>query len=234
MGQNEVRQIVVDAILFDMDGTLIDSTPGVLKAWETFSRDYSLGDSLAIAHETHGRRLYDTLKEYCKIDEENKLQEEIDRFENEVILGGPVALPGALALLEQLNSIGAKWTIVTSASNKFAFKALERAGLPQPEVGIITSNDVVRGKPHPDPYQAGASLCKVDAENCLVVEDAVSGIKAGKAAGARVLAVCTSTTKDRLLASEVKPDDIISNLEHIKVVVTTEGHLDIKLPAATH
>jgi hypothetical protein len=54
--------------------TLIDSTPGVLKAWEIFAKDYSLGDSAAIAHATHGRRLYDTLKEYCHIEDEVKLQ----------------------------------------------------------------------------------------------------------------------------------------------------------------
>lgn len=53
--------------------TLIDSTPGVLKAWQTFASDYALGDSAAIAHATHGRRLYDTFKEYCKIDDEEKL-----------------------------------------------------------------------------------------------------------------------------------------------------------------
>jgi beta-phosphoglucomutase-like phosphatase (HAD superfamily) len=58
----------------EMHRTLIDSTPGVLKAWETFSADYSLGDSAAIAHATHGRRLYDTLKEYCHIEDEAKLQ----------------------------------------------------------------------------------------------------------------------------------------------------------------
>ncbi|KAG5654288.1 hypothetical protein H0H81_005137 [Sphagnurus paluster] len=56
-----------------MDGTLIDSTPGVLKAWDIFARDYSLGDSTKVAHETHGRRLYDTLKEYCKIGDDTRL-----------------------------------------------------------------------------------------------------------------------------------------------------------------
>ncbi|EAU92966.2 hypothetical protein CC1G_03753 [Coprinopsis cinerea okayama7 len=220
------QQISVAAILFDMDGTLIDSTPGVLKAWEIFARDYSLGDSLKVAHETHGRRLYDTIREYCKVDDEAKLLEEIDRFESEVIAGGPVALPGALVLLNNLNAIDAKWTIVTSASNKFAFRALERAGLPLPKgVGIITSNDVSRGKPHPDPYEAGASLCGVKSNDCLVVEDAISGIKAGKAAGSRVLAVCTSTTQDRLLSSDVQPDVIIPNLEGVKATKHGESIL---------
>ncbi|KAF6766452.1 HAD-like domain-containing protein [Ephemerocybe angulata] len=186
------QKIIVDAILFDMDGTLIDSTPGVLKAWELFCKDYSLGDSETIAHETHGRRLYDTLKEYCKIDEGReapcKCTAEIDRFEDEVILGGPVALPGTLELLNRV------------PSNKYTPGALNKAGLPIPKIGYVTSNDVSKGKPFPDPYLAGALKCGVDAKNCLVVEDAVSGLTAGRAAGAKVLAVCTSTPKERLLA----------------------------------
>lgn len=136
--------------------TLIDSTPGVLKAWKTFSDDYNLGDSETVAHATHGRRLYDTLKEYCGIEEEDLLlvriflqvwralwscdliqcpQQEIDRFEDEVIEGGPMALPGAIDLLTKVSSsqtfrssyiphsliqlhshpaTNSKWTIVTS------------------------------------------------------------------------------------------------------------------------
>ncbi|KAG5646080.1 hypothetical protein DXG03_004503 [Asterophora parasitica] len=76
-----------------MDGTLIDSTPGVLKAWERFARDYSLGDSLKIADETHGRRLYDTLKEYCKIKDQVKLEVRIlsmmrhSRISRDVVVG---------------------------------------------------------------------------------------------------------------------------------------------------
>ncbi|KAH6917131.1 HAD-like domain-containing protein [Coprinopsis sp. MPI-PUGE-AT-0042] len=223
-----IQEIFVDAVLFDMDGTLLDSTPGVLAAWATFAKDYNLGDSLEVAHQTHGRRLYDTLKEYCKIDDEEKLLQEIDRFEDEVIAGGPVGLPGALTLLEQLNSLDAKWTIATSASRNFALKALERAGAPLPKSGIITSNDVPRGKPHPDPYEAAAKLLGVEVGNCVVVEDAISGIKAGKASGARVLGVCTSTSRDVLLSSDVHPDFVIPNLAGLKVDVS-EGRIQLQL-----
>ncbi|KAG6866270.1 hypothetical protein C0991_006857, partial [Blastosporella zonata] len=181
----------VDAILFDMDGTLIDSTPGVLKAWATFANDYALGDSTKIAHETHGRRLYDTLQEYCKIEGE-KLITEISRFEDEVIQGGPTDLPGAVALIKQLERADAHlWNIVTSASNKYAPRALERAGIPLPSAGLITSNDVTAG---------------------LVVEDAISGLRSGRAAGARTLAVCTSTPRDVLLECDARPDYIVEDL----------------------
>ncbi|KAH9486653.1 putative phosphatase HAD1 [Psilocybe cubensis] len=205
-----------------MDGTLIDSTPGVLRAWRIFSDDYKLGDSESVAHETHGRRLYDTLKEYCGITDEERLLQEIDRFEEEVIEGGPMALPGAIDLLRKLNSdpsTSSKWTIVTSASNKYAPRALERSGVPLPSVGIITSNDVSEGKPHPAPYLAGSLRCSINPENCLVVEDAISGLKSGRAAGCRTLAVCTSTLRSKILDSGVQPDFIVSDLTKVSVAV---------------
>ncbi|KAJ7837173.1 HAD-like domain-containing protein [Mycena olivaceomarginata] len=208
--------IVVDAVLFDMDGTLLDSTPGLEKAWATFCNDYHLGDPATVVHDTHGRRLYDTLKEYCHINDESKLQAEIDRFEEEVINGGPVRLPGVSALLAQLSSETAfGWTIVTSATPNYAPRALERCGIPLPRAGIVTSSDVSQGKPHPDPYLAGAEKCGVDPKKCLVVEDAISGMLSGKAAGARVLAVCTSTPRNTILASGAAPSYIVTDLSKV-------------------
>ncbi|KAF7310498.1 hypothetical protein HMN09_00592300 [Mycena chlorophos] len=210
------RTITVDAILFDMDGTLIDSTPGLHKAWETFSIDYNLGDYLQIVHDTHGRRLADTLKDLCRINDETKLQSEIDRFEEKVIEGGPIVLPGVHSLLSQLSSRDALgWTIVTSATSNYAPRALERCNITLPQAGIVTSNDVTRGKPNPEPYLAGAAKCGADAINCLVVEDAISGIRAGKAAGSAVLAVCTSTARETIIESDAGPDFVVSDLTKV-------------------
>jgi HAD superfamily hydrolase (TIGR01509 family) len=221
------KSAVVDAVLFDMDGTLIDSTPGVLSAWERFSTDYNLGDHLKVAHETHGRRLYDTLREYCQIKDEETLQSEIDRFEDLVIQAGPVALPGAVELLDQLETLAPmRWTIVTSASNKHAPRAIQRAGLPTPKVGIVTSNDVMHGKPHPAPYLAGAQKCGIEPARCLVSEDALSGLKAGKAAGAVTLAVCTTTSRLVLLSSGTNPDFIVNDLTRVSTHLV-EGRLEI-------
>ncbi|PFH54713.1 hypothetical protein AMATHDRAFT_72473 [Amanita thiersii Skay4041] len=206
-----VKTVTVDGLLFDMDGTLIDSTPGVFKAWATFSTDYNLGDHRKITHATHGRRLYDTLAEYCSITNEAMLLAEIDRFEDEVIQGGPLSLPGAITLLAQ-----------------YAPRAIERCGLPIPAVGIITSNDVPRGKPYPDPYLAGAQRCTIEPTNCLVVEDAISGLKSGKAAGARTLAVCTSTSRDMILRSEANPDFIVADLTCISVSFVN-GELEVSI-----
>ncbi|KJA29361.1 hypothetical protein HYPSUDRAFT_32773 [Hypholoma sublateritium FD-334 SS-4] len=211
--------------------TLIDSTPGVLQAWKTFSSDYNLGDSSTIAHATHGRRLYDTLKEYCGITDDARLLEEIDRFEDQVIEGGPQALPGASDLVSQLSSqssSSSRWTIVTSASNGYAPRALKRSGITLPLKGIITSNDVARGKPHPDPYLAGAALLGIDATKCLVVEDAISGLKSGRAAGSLTLAVCTSTERDVIVKSDAKPDFIVTDLTKVSLKVEN-GRLELTI-----
>ncbi|RDB29154.1 Sugar phosphatase YfbT [Hypsizygus marmoreus] len=224
-----VAVITVDAILFDMDGTLIDSTPGVFKAWETFARDYNLEDSAEIAHATHGRRLYDTLKEYCHINEESKLKTEIDRFEDEVIQGGPTLLPGAIALIEQLRpETSHRWTIVTSASDNYAPRALSRAGIPLPRAGLVTSNDVSHGKPHPAPYLAGAQKCGVDPAKCLVVEDAISGLKSGRSAGAQTLAVCTSTTRETILKSGADPHYLVNDLTKVSAQ-SVDGKIEVTI-----
>lgn len=101
---------------------------------------------------------------------------------------------------------------MTSATNVYTPRALERCGIPLPPAGLVTSNDVARGKPHPDPYIAGAKTCGIDPKNCLVVEDAPSGLKAGHAAGSKTLAVCTSHTKQLLLDSGANPDYIVTDL----------------------
>ena len=115
------------------------------------------------------------------------------------------------------------------ASRNFALKALERAGAPLPKAGIITSNDVARGKPHPDPYEAAARLLGVEAKNCecyptssfTTMNQSPSRcrcgrchlrIKAGNSSGAHVLGVCTSTSRDVLLSSDVQPDFVLANL----------------------
>lgn len=212
--------ITVDAILFDMDGTLIDSTPGVLIAWDSFGREYGF-DGAAAAHDGHGRRLTESLVEKCNLETPEQIAAAILRFEEAVIDGGPIALPAAQALLSQIDAGSSPsargWTIVTSATNVYTPKALSRTGIPVPAAGYVTADDVERGKPEPDPYLAGAARVGVDPKNCLVVEDAPSGLLAGHRAGARTLAVCTSHTRDKIIASGVNPDFIANDLTKVSV-----------------
>ncbi|KAE9409370.1 HAD-like protein [Gymnopus androsaceus JB14] len=204
----------------------------VQAAWEVFCADYALGDATAIVHATHGKRLYETLRDICGIQEEEKLLAEIERFEEEVIRGGPVALPGAIDLLSKLNSLQANWTIVTSATNYFAPRALQRCGIPLPTASIVTSNDVAKGKPHPEPYATGATRVGVEPSACLVVEDAISGLLAGKSAGSTTVGVCTSTSRKILEESDASPDFIVSDLTCVQVRRVEQGleiSIDVEL-----
>ncbi|KAI9509882.1 HAD-like protein [Russula earlei] len=223
--------ITVDAILFDLDGTLVDSTPGVTAAWDRFGREYGF-DGPAAAHSAHGRRLADTLGQWCKLEGSEQIAAAIVRFEEAVIQRGPIVLPGARALLEQIeagSSPSARgWTIVTSASNVYAPQALARTGIPVPAAGYVTSNDVERGKPQPDPYLAGAERVGADPKNCLVVEDAPSGLLAGRAAGAHTLAVCSSYTRDEIMASGATPEFIVDDLTKVSAT-WVDGKVVIKI-----
>jgi len=109
--------IIVDAILFDMDGTLVDSTPGVVKTWHVYAERFGF-DAEAAIKATHGVRLWDSLRTWCNITDEQRIKEEADRFEEGVIEGGVVALPGVHSLLDALRAGSTPdkpgWTIVTS------------------------------------------------------------------------------------------------------------------------
>ncbi|KAG9314688.1 HAD-like domain-containing protein [Chiua virens] len=198
---NQESKIRVDAILFDLDGTLIDSTPGVIYAWDEFRKQYTYLPS-DIAHLTHGRRLKDTLREHCRITDEMVLEKEIMRFELLVVHQrdglGPQVLNGAQKLLNELSEIAPdNW--YHRHIRFYAGLAIPKCSLPVPRKGYVTADDVTEGKPKPGPYIAGASTLGISPEKCLVVEDAPSGLKAGRAAGARTLAVCTSHQPETLL-----------------------------------
>ncbi|KIY45229.1 HAD-like protein, partial [Fistulina hepatica ATCC 64428] len=225
--------------------TLVDSTPGVLKGWEILCTEMCTEAdfagltpkeySLKVAGLTHGRRPYQTLPEYCHVtgtDEE--LWAAIRRFEDLILEGGSVILPGVAKLVSELNAVpemANRWTIVTSGSNTYAPRALKRCDIPIPPHGIVCANDVTHGKPHPEPYLAGAKICQVDPKNCLVVEDAPSGIQAGRSAGCNTLAVCTSMSREFLTPEN--PDYIVTNLSKVsvawvngKIAVTIDESLD--------
>ncbi|KAG9085274.1 hypothetical protein FS749_004570 [Ceratobasidium sp. UAMH 11750] len=210
--------ITVDAILFDMDGTLVDSTPGVLGAWDQFGKDYPFLDIQEILESSHGVRSIDTLRRWLRLDSEEKLETEVTRFESEVIRHGLVLLPGVQQILDQLKEGSTEeipgWTIVTSATRWYAPRALKSVNIPLPK-HMVMAEDVERGKPNPDPYLQGAKNCHVDPKNCLVVEDAVSGLKAGRVAGAKVLGVCTSSP--RATVEKGEPDYIVQDLTKVSV-----------------
>ena len=184
------------ALLFDMDGVLIDSTPAVARVWTRFALRHGF-DPAEVVHRAHGRPSIMTVREYLPNGDHLAENKEIERGEI-VDLDGIVPLPGALELLTALPR--GRWTIVTSCTRRLAEVRLKTSGLPRPEV-FVTSSDITNGKPAPDPYLKGAEVLGFAAQDCVVVEDAPAGVHSGKAAGPRVIALCTTVAAQELWAA---------------------------------
>jgi mannitol-1-/sugar-/sorbitol-6-phosphatase len=213
--------IECEALLFDMDGVLIDSTPAVARVWSKWARARGFNPEEVVAH-AHGRPSITTVREYLPDSDHEAENRIVERAEIED-LEGVVPLPGARELLVSLPSN--RWTIVTSSTRALAEVRLRAAGLPAPE-RFVTSTDVVNGKPHPEPFLKAAKILGFDASRCVVVEDAPAGIRAGKAAGARVIAFPTTSTRDRLM--EAGADWVAKNSAAI-LLVSAQGGLKLKL-----
>ncbi|HKN74266.1 MAG TPA: HAD family hydrolase [Candidatus Acidoferrum sp.] len=184
------------AVLFDMDGVLVDSTPAVARVWTVWARHHGF-DPDEVVRKAHGRPSIATIRELLPDGDHDAENREVERGEIEDI-ADVVALPGALELLQSIPE--ARWTVVTSASRRLAVVRLRAAGLPVPE-HLVTASDLPRGKPFPDPYQKGAEVLGISPADCLVAEDAVSGVRSGKAAGARVLGLRTTSAEEELLSA---------------------------------
>ena len=187
-------QIQCDALLFDMDGVLINSTPAVARVWRRWAMERGFNPEEVVAR-AHGRPSLTTVKEYLPDADHEAENREVERREIED-LEGVVPLPGALNLLSRLPAD--RWTIVTSCTRALAEVRIRAAGLPLPKT-LITSNDITNGKPHPDPYVKGAAKLGVSPAECVVVEDVPAGVRSGKAAGARVMAFTTTVGASVLL-----------------------------------
>jgi sugar-phosphatase len=167
--------LACSAFLFDLDGVLIDSTPAVARVWKQWAIEHGF-DPEQVIRSAHGRPSISTLRDYLP----NADLQDVRAF------------AGAQSLLSVLPR--KRWTIVTSCTRSLAQVRLQAAGLPVPE-RMVTSDDVERGKPDPEPYLTGAARLGFPPHECVVVEDAPAGIRAGRAAGARVIALRT-TAKD--------------------------------------
>ncbi|GBE80026.1 predicted protein [Sparassis crispa] len=220
-----------DAILFDMDGTLVDSTAGVVGAWSLFAESYPGINVHEILSSSHGVRTVDNLRIHCGVEDPEELQREAVRFEEAIVSTsslngrrGIVALPGAHEIIDDLLSVAKfpkpRWAICTSATRSYASAALNLAGFPLPDV-LVAAEDVTKGKPEPDPYLLGAKRCGVPPERCLVIEDAPSGVRSGNAAGCKTLALLT--THSRKQVEDSQPDFIIKDLSSVNMRRTENG-----------
>jgi sugar-phosphatase len=183
-------------VLFDLDGVLVDSTPAVARCWTKWSLEHGFVPE-EVVRRAHGRPSIATLRELLPNADHEAENLQMERWEIEDV-GDVVPLPGALRLLQALPR--ERWTIVTSCTRLLAEVRIRAAGLPWPNQ-LITSADVQRGKPDPEPYFKGATRLGLSPADCLVVEDAPAGIRAGKAAGAAVLALRTTAGDSELTAA---------------------------------
>jgi len=209
-------------ILFDLDGVLIDSTPAVTRVWSRWAGRHGFSPE-EVVKKAHGRPSLATIKEFLpdadyEIENQKVEQSEIADLE------GVVALPGARELLRALPQNC--WTIVTSCTRQLAEVRLRAAGLSIPE-RLVTCCDVENGKPHPEPYLKGAALLGVPAANCVVMEDVPAGIRSGKAAGTRVIAVRTTTSDEELKSAGA--DWIVEGCKSIALVASHDGQLKLEL-----
>jgi sugar-phosphatase len=173
------------AFLFDMDGTLLDSSAVVERVWMTWAREHGI-DPQALHAALHGVRAEDTIRRFAgptlDVARETEwiLQAELNDVE------GIVQLDGIGAFIARLEP--SEWAVVTSATKALATVRLRAANLPLPQV-FVTAEDVRRGKPDPEGFLLAANKLGVSIEQCLVFEDSPAGVKAAKAAGAHVAIV---------------------------------------------
>ena len=208
------------AILFDLDGVLMDSGAAVERAWTRWAVGHEL-DVAGVLAEAHGRRTQDTIRAvapWLDVETETRGLEAGESDDTD----GVVALPGAASLLESLPSD--RWAVATSGSRRLATTRLAHGGLPLPRV-LVTAEDVERGKPDPQPYLAAAAALGVEPSQCLVVEDAPAGIAAGKAAGAAVLAVTTTFPVSELGAADYQAP----SLAGVRLQDVSSGELELVL-----
>jgi sugar-phosphatase len=181
-------------LLFDLDGVLIDSTPAVARVWRRWAIEHGFNPEEVVAR-AHGRPSLTTVREYLPNSNHEVKNCEVERREI-ADLEGVVPLPGALELLASLPHD--RWTIVTSCTRPLAEVRIRAAGLPLPKT-MITSSDITHGKPHPElPGSMVVSAFKQQSPDTIVILYSRPGVKAGKAAGARVIAFTTTVDEEKL------------------------------------
>jgi len=191
-----VTSVETKGLLFDMDGVLIRSIGSVERCWQRWCKQYGVPNAEHFKVQ-HGVRAQDIARGLKPEWDEAELAEGLRTIEEMEIedTGDVEVLPGAKALLERIPP--ERWAVVTSATRRLVVARLAAAGLPVP-ARVVSGDMVERGKPDPEPYRRGAELLGLAPAECVVVEDAPSGVGAGIAAGCCVLGLLTTHTASQL------------------------------------
>jgi len=196
------------AILFDLDGVLVDSTRSVARQWRLWAEENNIDPEkvLAIAH---GRRTIEVVQILAPHLDAKAEESRIEKREADDI-DGVAVMPGAAELLKSIPD--GRWCVVTSGTRYLATSRLRFAQLPIPRV-LVAADDVQTGKPDPEPYLKGAELLEVKPAECLVIEDAPAGIRSARAGGMKAIALTSTYPQSELREA----DAILQNLGKIQV-----------------
>jgi sugar-phosphatase len=198
-----VRSFRCRAILFDLDGVLVDSAECIERTWRKWAGRHGLNADRVISL-AHGRRAIETVR---LIAPELSADEELAALaaSESTTSEGIYEIEGARALLERLPPRG--WGVVTSGIRAVAEFRIQHTRLPSPPV-MICADEIANGKPDPEGYLLAAAALGRSPEECIVIEDAPAGIESARAAGMRVLAVAVTYPHERLDSA----DAIVSRL----------------------
>ncbi len=216
-----MRTFVCSAILFDLDGVLVDSTRSVSRQWRLWAGENKLDPERIVAI-AHGIRTIEVVKlvaPYLDAEAEAAKIEQREADDHD----GVSVMPGAAKLVGSIPD--GRWCIVTSGTHRLATARLRLANLPTPAV-LVAADDVTKGKPDPEPYLKGARLLGFEPQDCLVIEDAPAGIRAAHAGGMKVIAL-TSTYPAAKLS---EADAVAENIAQLRVQGVKEGwHFEISV-----
>jgi mannitol-1-/sugar-/sorbitol-6-phosphatase len=197
------------AILFDLDGVLVDSTGSVDLHWRIWARERGIDEEkvIAIAHGVRAIEVIRIIAPHLDADAELRDLEKEEANDHHKL----AAMPGAIELVRSIPDN--LWCVVTSGSRYLATERLRMVGVPIPKV-MITADDVVNGKPYPEPYLKGAKALGFEPQRCLVIEDAPAGIRAAHAAGMKVIGFASTYKPEQLAEAET----VIRNFAQLSVV----------------
>jgi mannitol-1-/sugar-/sorbitol-6-phosphatase len=208
------------AILFDLDGVLVDSTRAVDREWREWAARKGV-DGDAIMAIAHGVRTVEVIR---RVAPHLDAEAEAAAIENHEAgdQRGVTVMPGSVDLVRSIPD--GRWGVVTSGSRLLATNRLRHCGLPVPEA-LVTSDDVTHGKPDPEPYLKGAKLLGFSPADCLVIEDAPAGIQSARAAGTTVVGIASTYGVDALEQANA----VIRKLGQIQVTLNGAGKLGVEV-----
>lgn len=208
------------AILFDLDGVLVDSTASVARQWALWAAEHNVPPDEAV-RVAHGRRTLETIRLLAPhLDAETETMR-LERREADDT-DGIGRIKGAMELVSSLPR--ERWAVVTSGTRYLATRRLATNGLPTPSV-FVTADEVRLGKPHPEPYLKGAELLGFSPDECVVFEDAPAGIEAARAAGMTTIGVSTTYPAVEL----TRADAVVQDLSQVRTRLDGDGRLEVLL-----